>query len=147
MLAARVGKFPPTGMMGFFQFVMECRSLCIRSFCFALNFILFFGDFFVDGDNVPVFRPFVSPRKMRHNKSAGSFILSLVCCVDHVNNDLLSPTTCSITRRIFIAPRRGRRKKNIFWQRFSQPSRVSMEMNDINNPLVDKQFFFFQRRK
>jgi hypothetical protein len=24
---------------------------------------------------------------------------------------------------------------------------VSMEMNDINNPLVDKQFYFFQRRK
>jgi hypothetical protein len=68
-------------------------------------------------------------------------------CGTRINNDLVSPTTCSLTRRIFIAPRRGRRKKNIFWQRFSQPSRVSMEMNDINNPLVDKQFYFFQRRK
>lgn len=54
------------------------RCVCTVILFLPWIFILFFGDFFVDGDNVPVFRPFVSPRKMRHNKSTGSFILSLV---------------------------------------------------------------------
>lgn len=140
-------KVPPTGMMGFFQFLMEFRSLCVCTvILFCLEFSSCFSVIFSSMATTSLFFVLLCLTAKCVITKVQVLSFSLLCGT-RINNDLVSPTTCSLTRRIFIAPRRGRRKKNIFWQRFSQPSRVSMEMNDINNPLVDKQFFFFQRRK
>jgi hypothetical protein len=109
-------------------------------------FILFFGDFFVDGDNVPVFRPFVSPRKMRHNKSTGSFILSLVwnaykqwSCLP---NDLQSHS-----QDFYCAAPRQTEEEHFLAAFLTAFASVDGNERYQQNPLVDKQFFFFQRRK
>jgi hypothetical protein len=51
-------------MMGFFQFLMECRSLCVYGhFVFALNFHLVFRWFFRRWRQRPCFSSFcVSPQ-------------------------------------------------------------------------------------